>query len=132
MEKLQALTEQIVNLSKISKDSSSGLREYKLENGMAFSSTVYQSSGISAAIFTASKGTVFPYHMHPKSKEILICYHGRMTCVSDLKRVEMVTGTVVEMNSDEGHMLNVHEDSKMLVITIPPDFEAMARIRNGR
>lgn len=129
MEKLQALTKQIVELSKISNDSSSGLREYKLENGMAFSSTVYQSSGISAAIFTATKGTVFPYHMHPKSKEILILYHGRVTCVSDLKRIEMSPGSVVEMRSDEGHMLNVHEDAKMMIITIPPDFEAMARIR---
>jgi quercetin dioxygenase-like cupin family protein len=133
MEKLQSLTEQIVNLSKISEDSSTGLREYKLENGMAFSATVYQSSGVAAAVFTASKGTVFPYHMHPKSKEILVLYKGRITVISDFKRVEMTTGSVVEMASDEGHMLNVHEDSKMLVITIPPDFEAIAKIKsNGR
>jgi len=129
MEKLQALTEQIVQLSKISNDSSSGLREYKLENGMAFSSTVYQSSHMSAAIFTASKGTIFPFHLHPKCKEVLICYHGKMTCVTDRRRIEMEAGTVVELGSDEGHMLNVHEDSKMMIVTIPPDFEAMARIR---
>ena len=41
----------------------------------------------------------------------------------------MEAGTVVELGSDEGHMLNVHEDSKMMIVTIPPDFEAMARIR---
>lgn len=134
MEKLLKLTEQLIELGSISEDSASGLREYQLESGMAFSSTVYQSPNVSMAIGVFSKGTIFPLHNHPDSVEILICFKGKVSFVTDDERLEVEAGDTVKIHKGINHMFHVHEDLKMVIITIPPDFDAMAKIEkaNGR
>ena len=135
MEKLLKLTEQLIELSSISDDSASGLREYQLETGLAFTSTVYQSPNVSMAIGVFSKGTIFPLHNHPNSMEILICFKGKMTLVTDDERLEVEAGDTIKVHKGINHMFHVHKDLKMVIITIPPDFDAMAKITdkdNGR
>ncbi|MHC4646514.1 MAG: cupin domain-containing protein [Planctomycetota bacterium] len=131
MEKLLKLTEQLVELSSVSEDSANGLREYQLESGMAFSSTVYQSPNVSMAIGVFSKDTIFPLHNHPNSLEILICFKGSMTLVTDEERLVVNPGDTVKIDRGVNHMFHVHADLKMVIITIPPDFEAMAKIKNS-
>lgn len=133
MRKLEEIIEKIVALKDISSDSSTGLREYRLEQGTAFTATVYQSEDIALAIGFFSEGTIFPYHRHDKSKEVLVVYKGDMTVITDTRKVSLNVGESVELEPGEGHMLKIKKDSKLLVITIPPDFDAVARIgENGR
>jgi len=129
MDKLLRLTEQIVELDSVSEDFANGLREYDLVTGTAFSSTIYQSPLLSMAVCFASKGTIIPYHIHKDSAEVIVCYKGSMTLITEEDRIEMKAGDVSSTKSGIGHMFNMHEDVKIVIITIPPDFSAMARIK---
>jgi len=133
MEKLLKITEQLVKLDSISNDSAHGLREYKLEDGFAFSSTVYQSELVSMAIGFASKGATIPYHVHVDADELFVCYKGSLSFITDIERVRINAGDIYKIQKGVGHMFRLHEDTEMVIITIPPDFGAMARINdNGR
>jgi len=133
MEKLLAITEKLVTLSSISNDSTTGLREYKLKRGNAFTSTIYQSDDIAVAVGHFSWDAIFPPHCHPNSTEILVVYKGNMSVITDRRNVTLSTGQSIELEPGEIHMLKFHESTKLLVATIPPDFEAVAKIiSNGR
>ena len=86
------------------------------------------------AVGVFSKGTIFPVHNHPNSIEILTCFKGKMTLITDEERIVMEIGDTIRLEKGVNHMFHVHEDLKMVVVTIPPDFDAMAKIQkiNGR
>jgi quercetin dioxygenase-like cupin family protein len=133
MDKLLELTEKIESLRDISNDSTNGLREYNLQQGNAITSTVYQSKDVAIAIGIFGKGTIFPWHRHGVSLEQLTVYKGEITVITEEAKHTLKIGDTLILLPGQYHMLKVNEDSKMLITTIPPDFDAVARIiSNGR
>lgn len=133
MEKLLELTEKLVTLGSISNDSTTGLREYKLKRGSGLTSTIYQSDDVAVAIGYFSQDAIFPPHCHLNSTEILTVFKGEMSVITDKRVVTLIAGQVIELVPGEVHMLKFHATTKLLITTIPPDFEAVAKIKsNGR
>jgi len=133
MEKLQKLYEELVNLSDITDDSVSGVREYKLEVGSAFASALKHNSEVAVAQSWMSAGAIFPYHNHEKSQEILVVYSGEVTVVTDNEKVRLRPGDSLHICKGCGHMLLAKTDVKLIAITIPPDAVAIPKMNeNGR
>ena len=129
MKRLDELTKKAVALHEISSDSAIGFREYKLEKGAAISATIYQSEDVASAIGYITKGTEMPHHVHDVSKEIFIVYSGDISVITEKSTTRIKKGGVAEINPGEHHKVVAHENTKLLIITIPPDFDVVAKIQ---
>jgi len=134
MSKLKELTEALVNLSDISDDHASGMREYSVKQGLALAIPLKHNNDVAVAQAFLSSGTVFPYHNHTKSSEIIVVYKGTIVIVTDEERRELNVGDSIAICPGCGHMLIAKTDVKVIAITIPPDAIAMPKMpgENGQ
>lgn len=126
MDRLKELT-QLLDLSTISSDDKSGLREYKLDQGTAFAIALKHNNDVAVVQSFMSAGSIFPYHEHVKSNEILVVYSGTVIVVTDEDRFELSPGDSIAICAGCGHMLHAITDVKIIAITIPPDAVAMPK-----
>ena len=123
MNKLAALTQQLVDIGDIPfSQSSPGVKEYDLERGTALVFTLLKKVGVLVMDSFMSKGSVFPYHKHEKSIEIIIVYEGRLKIVSEDGDVKCISaGEHISLDMNQGHFVTAKEDTWSIAITIPAD-----------
>jgi len=126
MKKLLELTEKLIKLNEISHDSN-GVREYSVEQGSAFAVALKHNEEVAVAQAFLSKDTIFPYHNHTSSNEVITVYHGTVTVVTESEKKNLNPGDTILIKPGEGHMLHAHTDVKLIAITIPPDANAMPK-----
>ena len=125
MTKLNALTETLVQLETIIGKPYDGVVEYELEQGTAFSSQLKNNKQVAVVQSFLSAGTIFPYHNHEASQEVLVVYQGVVTVISDEGKTELNPGDSLHICKGCGHMLHAKTDVKIIAITIPRDSVAM-------
>jgi quercetin dioxygenase-like cupin family protein len=130
MERLRALTETLVDMKSLVVPVTSGMQEYKVEQGYAMAMTLKHNEDVAVAQSFLSAGTIFPYHCHELSEEILIIYKGEVTIVTENDRKELKAGDSIHICKGCGHLLHAKTDVKIIAITIPPDAIAMPKM-NG-
>jgi len=133
MSRLDELTKKLINVSEITEQYRDGLTEYKLEKGSAFAVTLKHNEHVAVVQSFLSAGTIFPYHNHTHSQEVLVVYEGVVVVVSDHERKELKAGDSLHICIGCGHLLHAKTDVKIIAITIPPDELAMPKdLKNGR
>lgn len=132
MDRLNLLTEKLIDISTITEDSNSGIREYKVEKGSAFAIALKHNSEVAVVQSFMSSGTIFPYHNHSESDEVLVVYHGTIAIITDEKRMELKPGDSIHICKGCGHLLHAHTDVKIIAITIPPDSLAMPKKKEDK
>jgi len=133
MEKLRALTETLVDMKTIAVPVSTGMKEYKVEQGYAMAMALKNNEDVAVAQAFMSAGTVFPYHAHESSEEVLVVYKGKVTVITDEGRKRLKAGDSLHIRKGCGHLLHAKTDVKIIAITIPPDAVAMPKMNeNGQ
>jgi len=130
MERLKQLTEQLINLKDITEDSVNGLREYKVKQGNAFATALKHNREVAVAQAFMSAGTIFPYHVHENATEVIVVYSGKVTIVTDESRSVLTVGDSIHICAGCGHTLHAITDTKVIAITIPPDADALPKMKN--
>ena len=130
MERLRALTETLVDMKGLVIPISAGMQEYKVLQGYAMSLTIKHNEEIAVSQSFLSAGTLFPYHCHEFSEEILIVYKGEVTIVTEEFKKRLKAGDSIHICKGCGHLLRAITDVKIIAITIPPDEVAMPKM-NG-
>jgi len=132
MERLRALTETLVDMRSLVVPLTSGMTEYKVEQGYAMAMVLKHNEDIAVAQSFLSAGTIFPYHQHEFSEEILIIYKGEVTIVTEEEKYILKAGDSIHIRKGCGHLLHAKTDVKIIAITIPPDNIAMPKLnRDG-
>ena len=128
MERLEALTQELVrNLSGISFKQKDHV-VYNLEQGTAITFTLTHKPGVMHVLDSfLSAGTIFPLHEHEDSSETLILQEGEVTVICTDEscdqpfRHELKVGVPYFIPSRFGHVLHAKKDSWILATLIPPD-----------
>lgn len=131
MEKLRALTETLIDMDSIAVPKSNGLKEYRVKQGYAMAMVLKSNHEISVAQAFMSKGTIFPYHNHDNSEEVLIVYSGEVTVVTEDDKHTLKPGGSIHICRGCGHLLHAITDVKIIAITIPPDDVAMPNLHEN-
>ena len=132
MDRLRALTQTLTDMNSISIPSGDGVKEYRVSEGYAMAMSLKHNYDVAVAQSFMSKGTIFPYHNHDNSEEILVVYSGEVTIVTEEERYTLKPGDSLHICKGCGHLLHAITDVKIIAITIPPDTDAMPkRIENG-
>ncbi len=126
MEKLDMITDAILQLDSISTKESGGHVIYELEEGNAISFTIKETDDVHVLDSFLSAGTVFPLHEHLESFETLILYKGEITVVCeepgiDTIHKDLVKGEPFGIPCGMNHFLHAKKDSWILATLIPPD-----------
>lgn len=130
MERLRALTETLVDMKDLVIPITTGMQEYKVAQGYAMAMTLKHNEDVAVAQSFLSAGTIFPYHAHEFSEEILIVYKGEVTIVTEECKKRLKAGDSIHICKGCGHLLRAITDVKIIAITIPPDEVAMPKM-NG-
>jgi len=131
MDKLRALTESLIDMESIVVPTGNGMQEYKVEKGFAMAMSLKNNDEVAVAQSFLSKGTVFPYHNHDNSEEVLVVYSGEVTVVTEEDKFTLKPGCSLHICRGCGHLLHAITDVKIIAITIPPDFVAMPKRRDN-
>ena len=133
MDRLRALTQSLTDIGSIVVTTGNGMQEYKVEKGFAMAMSLKHNDEVAVAQSFLSKGTIFPYHNHDNSEEVLVVYSGEVTVVTDEGKYTMKPGDSLHICQGCGHLLHAITDVKIIAITIPPDSKAMPKYRgNGQ
>jgi quercetin dioxygenase-like cupin family protein len=133
MDRLRALTQTLTDMSSIVVPTGNGMQEYKVEQGFAMAMSLKHNEEVAVAQSFLSKGTVFPYHNHENSEEVLIVYSGEVTVVTENDKHTLTPGDSLHICQGCGHLLHAKTDVKIIAITIPPDAVAMPKLNeNGQ
>jgi quercetin dioxygenase-like cupin family protein len=120
---LEMLTEVAIrNLNEVPSSSNNGMVEYQLEKGSAMAFKLLKKPEIAVADSFLSEGTVFPFHRHEGSVEIMSLYKGCVTVLSEsLGRKKLSPGDNIILPPSDAHALIVKQDSWIVAVTMPAD-----------
>jgi len=121
----------MVDMSSLVVPTGNGMQEYKVDQGFAMSMTLKYNDEVAVAQSFLSAGTIFPYHNHENSAEVLIVYSGEVTVVTENERYVLKAGDSLRICQGCGHLLSAKMDVKIIAITIPPDSVAMPKFRGN-
>ena len=125
LERLEELTAQLdppVTLPYLIKDSRSTAVEYQVPGGESFGFALYNDGHVAIQRAYVGKGACFTSHVHPGSREWLICYEGSIkVSIEGLPVKKLAPGDGVYINADTAHECEALEDSWLIGITIPAE-----------
>jgi hypothetical protein len=114
LQKLEELTQRLP-LADFVAARKSNIVDYKVENGTCIGFGIFVSEDVAVQKAFASKGTLFPKHVHLETEYIIV-----VTGCMEAKGKKFGANSVCVFDPGEEHSAFFAEDTWMVCITIPP------------
>ena len=119
LKKLETLTKSIPSLAEIVKDRPYvGVTEYKAENGVALSFSLYHGDSVAVARKFITAGGMFPIHQHSQ-REWLIVTEGDCVVECSGKEMLLALGDSLIIEANQEHTVRAISNVWMVAVTVP-------------